>query len=463
MTTRKDSEIKDKKLGIPILGFLQKKFDHFLEKLDEDQKKLFTSSTQLFLFLAVSLYLNKKNTRSETLSAIFTFLGGPYLMSSLTETPIENFKSSLIPFTPQFIVQDRNKKIFKYQKKYDKLEDTFPESVQKRISKFLESLEISRKIILEEHTYDAEREQECITKTLKVLDFLFFLFGKSKKNEKINPKNIIEKLDIIVNNYGKAVSSELRTKVFKPIIGSMLLEDSSKKLPVNPVYLCGDPGVGKTRFIVQLAKILDIPIVHYEPQPKRGDDDWVSKYCYGREFDEKHLHPFTTLLHLMKKDNKEFGIFFIDELDKYFSEKDPNNDLSIFLLKLLNPDKTSVEDPYLSIEFPTKNILLVCTGNKKLSDISEELVSLESRFVKIKFPSIPQELKLDIALENAKTFFDRSLTDLERSDIKELVENDKDPDTDKTRSGVRQLIMDVQFYFRETQNKQFFENTNWSS
>ena len=165
----------------------------------------------------------------------------------------------------------------------------------------------------------------------------------------------------------------------------------------------------------------------------------------------------------MKTNKKEFGIFFIDEFDKYFSEKEENNSLSIFLLKLLNPDKTSVEDPYLQIDFPTKNILFVCTGNKKLTEISKELVSLESRFVKIRFPSIPDKLKLDIALDNARNFFDRALSDKETQDIKELVSNDKDEDTGEPREGVRQLIMDVQFYFRETQNKKIFEDTSWSS
>lgn len=442
--------------------FFQKRFDSFLEKLNEDQKRLFTSSTQLFLVLAVSMFLNKKKTRGETFSAIFTFLGGPYLMSSLTEQPIESFKRSLVPFTPQFIVQDNNKKIFDYQKKYDNLKKTFPESVHKKLEYILKQLNISRKLLLTDSSCDRRDEQECITKTLKFLDFLFFFFEK-KENDKIDHKIMISKLDFIVNNYGKDVSRELRTKVFKPIIGSMLIEDSFKKLPINPVYLHGSHGVGKTRFVGQLAKILDIPIVHYENNEKKDEynEKYSPKYIYGREFDEKNLHPFTKLLYKMKTNKKKFGIFFIDELDKYFSDGD--NTLNIFLLKLLNPDKTSVEDPYLQMDVSTKNILFVCTGNKKLTEISKELASLESRFVKIRFPSIPDKLKLDIAIDNAKIFFDRNLSDKEIQDIKKLVFSDRDEDTGKPREGVRQLVMDVQFYFRETQNKKIFEDTDWSS
>lgn len=434
-----------------ILQFFQKRFDFFLEKLNDDQKKLFTSSSQFFLFMIFAVYFNRKENRSKTAMATFAFLGGPYLMSSLTQEPIDNFKSALVPFLPQFIIQDRNKKIFKYQKKYDLIKGNLSTSEREKFSSLLTEFEISRKVVLQ-NDWESTREQEMLDRSFPVLDYLFKLTSVlSTTHQQTYIKGMTLKLDEIVKNYDSGVTRILREKVLKPVIVNMDIK-LAEKMPISPIYLKGAPGTGKTRFVNLLAETLQIPIINFEYLVTNIDDDNSNQYNYGASFREKKVHPFTKLVYKMKTKHKNIGVFFIDELDKNFSHNDKK--LGVFLLKLLNPDKEFVEDPYLGINISIKETLVICTGNKNLPEISDDLTSLENRFVTIEFPALSNELKKNIALEHAQKYFKRDLTFDETNYVDHMVISDKNP-------GVRQLIMNIQAYAREKTQYTIFNGTQW--
>jgi ATP-dependent Lon protease len=417
--------------------------------MNSDIKNAVMSTILLIVCIIISLHLNTEPNVSDTLKNTLSFMGGQYLMSSFTKIPITRFISSIKPFT-SIISGGEFKKIIDYVENTDlkNIDEKYRLSIEKYVNMLLEH---RSKKLRDVYSFGFEFKE-----IMDLVEILTVMGSNDNVIEKNDIRQYVKSIDNILVTYEN--KQELKDFIFKPILGNFYMTQK-KRIPICPIYLCGEPGVGKTRFVNLLSEKLDIPIKILEEE----DTNVIGYYSkiissHTISFKRENMSPITNIIYEWKNNGKIMGIIFVDELDKMISKEVENSHkyskIGRFLLKILGTGNTHLRDPYIDIDIDVSNMLVICTGNKKLSEISDDFKPLEERFITINFPSVNMETKIIIALKYANECLFRDLSKEERIAVISITKED-------THSGVRILKQNVEIYVRKIQFDDLFKDTTW--
>jgi hypothetical protein len=394
--------------------------------MSENFIKLKSSAIKLLCVLLIAYIIESYGIHFkelyETFGKIFYMLGGTYLTANLMSTPIQEFQKALNPYLPRVFRSNQKLEdcIFKYQR--IKQHITKPDTI-KKIDQYIQDAELYISTNLSK-TYDTLMFDAIITK----INFILTIHEPIPKI-RVDINKVISKFDdMVVDN-----KDELISKILVPFI---LKLNGESNIPINPVYLLGSPGVGKTHFVKKMADVLNIPIINAT----------ILDYNYHRgshhsdKFDDKMVHMYIRSLYtsITTKKSRTF-IMFIDEFDKKLQRTSD-------ILEYLNCHNNEVYDSYIDITADIGDILPVCAGNKRISNIHKCHIPLDDRFVTINFPKMSNEVKRSIVYDIMNV--------PKSSGIDTIIKNDK-------FHGIRQLLMKVNLYRAAIMGKDFFKGTNW--
>jgi len=433
--------------------------DYKMESQIKTDLKDFVQAIAVFiLFTGTSIYINTGENAVDTLSNVIQFVGGPFLMSSLSQIPFNNLRKSIRPFT-SMLINDPYIKILKFYNNVNKI--IISDSVKPKINKYNELLIKYRSMMLKDDSYKSEYKFDP-DEVIELIDYIITITSENgiNKTDKQILQNMISKIDIILDNY--KISEQLRDYVLKPIIGNFYT-DSHNKMPFCPIYLFGAPGTGKTRFVELLAKELVVPILKFSKDNKPIINEYHEETVetdYKISFNKRLVSSMAHVVYTYKKQKKPMGIFFIDELDKIVFEHTGRNrdysNIGTYLLHILNPGNTFINDSYIDISVDIRDVLIIATVNKQLSKVDNVFKPLEDRFISIQFPNVPSNLKKKIAINHAiNVCFKRKLSKEEMKEVIYLSQKDKS-------EGVRKLLKSIQMYSTDVIHNQIFSSTSWN-
>ncbi len=453
-----------------MLDFIKKPFQKLkttYEQLDQPAKKLFTAFAQFLLVLiptAWTAYANKTADKAWGVVAydVIEKMGGGYLIAQIMGPNINNLLAATRPYLPNFIVsQNLTNEMRRIEKQYKDQELSMTDKQKKSMLYGLKFFKVlcNRSLAASDSDYDralAVRYLALVDFSLKIL--LTNNIAAMLENSTQAKNNLLIKIDRLLSTYGN--KALIKQEIIKPFLGNAY---SGSKLPARSIYLVGDPGVGKTKFVTELASILDCVCIKVDYSTVTNSQ----AFDIFKDFDIKSIHLITQARLAMHEAGKSLCIIFFDELDKNLSADTENkntsytNDSSIqtFLLKMLNPDLDMVLDSYLNLEVPTVNILLVAAGNKMLTDIGGDYSALASRFIPIEFPKLEPQLKTEIAVTYVKQKFIQANLEITETDVNAI----EKMATEDTNPGVRILKMAVETYVGNKLAASVFAGTAWDT
>lgn len=295
-----------------------------------------------------------------------------------------------------------------------------------------------------------DKEQEkCIA---NVMDFIKFMSNLSKKYEKkCLPLDSIKQLNTemseFLQSYGSA-GEVLSSTLIDPIL--MYLGTNENFSSFNPIFLSGNPGVGKTRFVKILAEKLNSHIEYFDIKKDtrlgrlRIHNDFAKEY--------ENFNNVTKLISKSVKNQNKINILFIDEIDKILKNKDDeSNYVNDTLLSILGSSKEKMfRDHYIGVDICVpRNIIIICASNKSLKQIiqdDEKYEALQSRFTEIHIPDMSTELQYKLCLKYLE-----SPEEEEMKFIKEVVNIRK-------YHGMRELELFMNYYINKKKSISFLKN-----
>jgi len=424
--------------------------EYFAYVYNSIDKSIFISLFQLMIIIFASILLSSNDATSSIPNQIFTYIGGPYLMSNITNKPIENLKLSVTPLLPSFLLDDNYiTELRLLEKKLNK--NNVNTVIYKKIEELLKETKnlYSQLLKMQSTSMTYTHTQKEFTKILGVIEYLNVLNNNEVLIAKDEIGDIITRIDQLISTYESR--EQLVASVLKPFVNN--LTNSTYKAIINPIYLLGPPGTGKSKFVNELAKNLDVSIYKLDPEDRLFNPEFEE---VGYEFKASYVLLYNRLIHKMKSENKPGIIFFIDEIDKITKKGTLDK-----LLTLLNANQKNVQDEYLGVPANIENILVICAANKNLSDINEKYGPLMSRFTVIEFPSISTELKRSIIMNNLIEQLNR--IGLEYDEHRDLQFINDLLNQGSHLEGVRELLMQVGAYVNYLQGNQIFAGSSWDS
>lgn len=193
-----------------------------------------------------------------------------------------------------------------------------------------------------------------------------------------------KKPKLFVDDFSKfdLLSKNLKnfTEVINYFKGSFLLNQSKTKgySVTNPILLLGEPGIGKTYFAKELAKILKTTCAFIDANSITAN--WVLSGSGGQWQNADCGNIFK----YMNESNTVSPIVIFDEIDKLSQGK--NYDTTSTFHQLLEKENSSFfKDEYLNVSFDASNIIYILTANST-KNIPDSLLSRMTVF-DIKNPS----------------------------------------------------------------------------
>lgn len=174
---------------------------------------------------------------------------------------------------------------------------------------------------------------------------------------------------------------------FSPVIDCLLAESGflltghPLDFYIPPMLLVGEPGLGKTRFVIKLCAVFDVPFEKFSIGSLQTSADLT-----GSSRTWSNTHP-GRITELMARSASTSPFVLLDEIDKAASSD--QFPLLGTLLDLLEPDSAkTIRDECLGIRFDASRVIYVATAN----DLSAIDPSLRSRFriLEIKAPDAKQ-------------------------------------------------------------------------
>lgn len=344
----------------------------------------------------------------DLLSITYNSLGGSFFMSNLMYQPVQDLLQSLKIFLPSFIIKDKKYiKLLNFNKKLKDIDEQNKKSIIDGINLFQIEIEGGR--------------NDRLTCIENYINFMFEINKKiEKKNYSLNEINDkIINIEQLISNFSN--KDQLKSQLIKPILVKFFMNDNtfdSSKIKINPLYLLGNPGVGKTYFVNELSKILDIPIFNYYYKERMFQNDNI---LY---FEEKNISCLSKALHSIKKQNKNEFILFIDEFDKFINKQNIIN-----ILKIINTDNDEFYDEYLKTNF-SLNIIIILSGNINITNIPnkfnhltlKDIKPLNDRLLTINFPDKTYEEKKEIILNKIQSY---NLQENDITNICDFIKNEK--------------------------------------
>lgn len=412
------------------LKYLKKVSKHISsinQKIDEHNIILSIGSFFFLLFFLIyTSYddIKDKNAR-ELMNSLFTYLLGGSILA-------------------QHVIKDTLYKLFEnirnssdYDVEYDSLREQFEllkdnNLVDKTMISLFDTLESY--YLTNPNEYDKKQNKsvkeymKLLVEMNKIKEFEEYIVDKQYI------KRIVEDLNNFISDYGTA-KKQLNRTLIKPLLLNIMGKDSP---PISAVFLCGEPGVGKTRFVIEIAKILDAKIYEYIPSVEKGER--LNFYKPVKDNYDK-FSVFTKMI-LESKHNKPI-ILFIDEIDKNL-----NKNLLNTLLEILGDPKTrKIKDKSLKVNLKIlNNIIIICASNKSLEKIVSENNMYEpllSRFMQIFIPNMSKELQYHASLKYITGIYPQ-INDDDKKFIKDVIDRTDYP-------GLRELITISNSYVSQLQ------------
>jgi hypothetical protein len=282
------------------------------------------------------------------------------------------------------------------------------------------------------------------------INFILTFYEPTKKiNYKL--EEIIDKFEKL--NYSDEIKNRLIEYTVIPFLSK--LNNHSKKISIIPIYLLGEPGTGKTKFIRDLSDIFGIPIIN--TIPVHVSDYNIYEHRRHDNFNRSSVNShIKTLYDNIKNYSTKTFILFLDEFDKKIKDIGPS------ILEMMNTDTTFIKDTYLGVEIEMGSFCFIGAGNISISHAlriksrPDEIINVgnidpyENRFFTIIMPNITQEIKKIIAYKYIESYIDYIVV----KDIDEIILKDDFP-------GVRQMLMNIDIYISKQLVKKMFNGTKW--
>ncbi len=398
-------------------------------------KNFLTSFFNLLVVIFFSIITKKTTTANiyELFEHVYNFVGGQYLMTSLINRPINNIKeeyNTLIKKEIDFLQHVINGDII------------VPEILKSKCDKYIP-------------IYKEKWNPTYMENVNKFCQAVYELYQLSQitpiKNNELT--NIIKNVNNVLENYPN--KEILINTVIKPFVYNKY---NNNKVNIIPLYLVGEPGTGKTKFVNDISKTLGSSVYHFSYQ---SADPYNNRlFEHFQSFDIKNVDNY--MIEAMFVTKNRNIIFFVDEFDKKLLNQ---TDLCEKMLRILNFQGTLCSKYLHNIEFNIPNILFIFAGNKKISEITptkEEFLKsfreitkpLENRMVYIEFPNMTKEIKKSIIYKHIKDNVTDTQIIIDYNYVDSMIEKD-------TNGGVRELILKTNIYINKIINKKFFEGTEW--
>lgn len=166
---------------------------------------------------------------------------------------------------------------------------------------------------------------------------------------------------------------------------ALALSGPSNEFRVTPILLYGASGIGKTRFVSELAAILGVGF----DKVSMGAASGAFELC-GVSRGWGTTRP-GRIAKLLARGESASPVVLLDEIDKMGS--DPRFPVIPTLLDLLEPDSAQrFRDECLELEFDASRIIFVATANE-IHDIPGPLCS-RMRLIEIQPPTVEQRLQV---------------------------------------------------------------------
>ncbi len=408
----------------------------------------------MILFTIYSSYDDYKDkSMNETASSIFNYLLGS---SILGQHLIKDYIYKTIEDVKPYLVE--NEAIIENEEIKNEFESLKKQGlVTKEFEKFYDRcIDIMSEFRIE-RTQLSKDDEKYIK---NISHFIKFITILSKETQRTNiDTGVLKKINIdledFLSSYGSA-NQELVDSVVDPILMYLSSNGKDDKLPpFNSIFLTGNPGVGKTRFVTEIVKKIDANIEYFKLDEKsdRYDDDRVRIHKDFKEQSDK-FSAITNLILKSKKDPNKINFLFIDEIDKILKSK-KGDQMNEILLKLLgSSEEKIIKDSFLGIDLVVpKNIVVICASNASLhslAKINKKFNPLKSRFVEILIPDLSKELQYELTVKYMKELY-YDITDFDKSFIKKVVYESK-------YSGMRELKLFINLYVQKKKSIDILKN-----
>ena len=203
-------------------------------------------------------------------------------------------------------------------------------------------------------------------------------------------------------NINQILNREEKASNIKDILRSFE-ENKNNMLFKKGIYVYGDPGTGKTSFVIDILKQLDYDIIKYDAGDIRN--------TYVIEEITKHNMSDKNIMSLFNKKIKKIAII-MDEIDGMNNgDKGGINTL----IKLIRPKKTKKQ----KLEEVTINPI-ICIGNYRVDKKIKELMKV-CNTVELKTPIIPQITQIVQAiLPNIESNIKNKIIHFVQGDLRKL-------------------------------------------
>ena len=212
----------------------------------------------------------------------------------------------------------------------------------------------------------------------------------------VNASAARAKMEKALSTYDKSVRDEFMKMITRISMGAS--SDYKSKVAY---YLVGDPGVGKTTLVQELANALDLPLMKFnmdsstsllgqeeKEQQERGDRVQSSQ-------DIPTILPGKIAQCLAKKGpNGKPGTNPIILLDEAHDAVVKGSPLYSELKLLTEPNQRGVRDEVLDADLDVSKATIILIGNEEIAEDSKG--ALKDRLVTIKFPPVTQAVKMEV-------------------------------------------------------------------
>lgn len=391
--------LKKGKESVGIVKYDEEKFEKkLLNKIEGDNKLnnrydehlanvIIAMSIMMFAFVCNLVFSYFKPRRRETIIEDTGFLlGGSYLFSKLTEGPFSRlFKKLSQHFLPYYLLSPSMKQRRELEILYDKQKTSLSNDHKNAIDEAFSMWDV-----YERNLGDAASQK--MTQRLKQL-----LSLPTQNIPPIIVSKIEKDINFLISTYSKDLQKLMLDFIKQLIItthGS--IKNVHSKIVESP-FLCGPPGVGKTRFAKKALKILGIPykiilmsnIKNEKIIGSGRTDPWETKYDLGIIYDFLLTSKYRDIVIIYDEVDKA-----LDNKNEKFNFNSQKEFLLSWFLHTLESETTKAKSEVFDFDIDISRVHHILIGNKN--------IDLKKRTPVLTFDALTPKIKLRIAFRHFK-------------------------------------------------------------